>query len=192
MIQNIDYCTKDYDGGAIWKSKNIILPNPVITIKLKDFRPWQKDLYKLLEDKPDDRTVIYIYDIDGGKGKTQFLNYMGVNEGSFCCDGNNKNNVFYCLREHLAENNMRVCILTYPKSIKKVNYSMVEAIKDGFIFSSKYESKTIYFGSCHLVIFSNHEPEFEDLSLDRWKIFEINDNFELINRNDKFINNKDD
>jgi hypothetical protein len=55
----------------------------------------------------------------------------------------------------------------------KVSYKSIESIKNGMVYSPKYESKHKLFNSPHLICFANCEPEFEKLSNDRWVVEEI-------------------
>jgi len=50
------------------------------------------------------------------------------------------------------------------------SYASIESIKDGLVFSGKYEGGTRLFPRPHIVIFANWLPDFAKLSLDRWDI----------------------
>lgn len=51
-----------------------------------------------------------------------------------------------------------------------LSYASIEAIKDGLVFSGKYEGGFRLFPKPHIVIFSNWYPDLAKLSLDRWDI----------------------
>ena len=55
-------------------------------------------------------------------------------------------------------------------------YDPIEAIKNGFLRSTKYETDYIMMNDIHVVIFSNRMPHLEWCSQDRWKVYEIVDN----------------
>jgi len=55
----------------------------------------------------------------------------------------------------------------------KISYKSVESIKNGMIYSPKYESKYKLFNSPHIIIFANEPPQLEKLSIDRWVVKEI-------------------
>lgn len=62
-----------------------------------------------------------------------------------------------------------------------VNYHIIEAFKNGRLFSSKYESSLRIFDSCKVVCFANFLPEFSKLSLDRWMCLELtNEKFSIV------------
>lgn len=56
------------------------------------------------------------------------------------------------------------------------SYAAVEAIKDGLIFSGKYEGGTKLIPHPHIVIFSNWYPARENLTEDRWDIRTLRNN----------------
>lgn len=56
----------------------------------------------------------------------------------------------------------------------KDSYKALEALKNGIFFSGKYESGMVNsYGSPHVFVFANFEPEWEYFSQDRWKVYEI-------------------
>lgn len=60
---------------------------------------------------------------------------------------------------------------------EKVNYELLEHIKDGRVFASKYNSQEIKFKTPNtVVVFSNNAPNMNELARDRWKIFSIESN----------------
>ena len=63
------------------------------------------------------------------------------------------------------------------KNFENVNYEMLEALKDGDAFAEKYDSQKLKIKTPNIVmVFSNHFPEIEELSTNRWKVFTIRDN----------------
>ena len=56
----------------------------------------------------------------------------------------------------------------------EINYEMLEGIKDGELFSSKYDSQRIKVKTPNIVmVFSNDGPNTSKLAKDRWKLFFI-------------------
>jgi hypothetical protein len=51
-----------------------------------------------------------------------------------------------------------------------MNYSFLEAVKDGVVQSPKYESRVRYFNKVHVVVLMNQMPEMSELSEDRYDI----------------------
>ena len=65
----------------------------------------------------------------------------------------------------------------------EINYEMLEGIKDGKLFSSKYDSQKVSIDTPNIVmVFSNDEPNTSRLPKDHWKQFFI-ENDHLKERN---------
>jgi len=56
------------------------------------------------------------------------------------------------------------------------SYASLECIKDGLVFSGKYEGGTRLFPKPHIIVFSNWFPDLAKLTLDRWCIRELRNN----------------
>lgn len=133
---------------------------------ITELRPWQQTLLDELKTTPNDRTIIWYYDQKGGMGKTQFAKYLALKLNANVISNGKSADIAYTCDE-----NMQICICNFSREIEgRVNYGSLEAIKDGMIFSPKYESKMLYIDSPHVVIFANFLPKFSALSHDRWVI----------------------
>jgi hypothetical protein len=65
----------------------------------------------------------------------------------------------------------KVCIFDLSRSQEThVNYEVIESIKNGVVFSPKYESRCAVYSIPHLIVFANFEPDKSKLSADRWDI----------------------
>ena len=59
-------------------------------------------------------------------------------------------------------------------TLSEINYDMLEGIKDGKLFTSKYDSQRLKIRVPNVVmVFSNDEPNITKLAKDRWKLFSI-------------------
>ncbi len=56
-----------------------------------------------------------------------------------------------------------------------VSYQAIEDLKNGALFSTKYESGMCVFNSPHVVVFANMAPDLNKLSADRWNIIHLHD-----------------
>ena len=56
-----------------------------------------------------------------------------------------------------------------------VGYGALEQLKNGMIYSGKYEGGTCLFDNPHVIVFANEPPKIEKMSLDRWKIIDLNE-----------------
>lgn len=175
----IDYCRKDYDNNV---------PGCVLTIRgfpaelkiIKELRPFQQDLVNFSQLPPNDRKILYIYDEEGDKGKTQFTKYMVARYNALFCTGGRYEDMTYLLAA--AQKNGRdlnipfTFILNVPRDVSSdhISYKALEAIKDGLMTSPKYESTSLVFNSPHVWVFSNSPPNLDKLSADKWELYTIN------------------
>ena len=69
----------------------------------------------------------------------------------------------------------------------RVNYELLEKIKNGRTVAAKFDSKELKFKTPNtVVVFSNEKPDVKELSKDRWKIFRIRDD-DLIDVTDIYV-----
>ena len=67
-----------------------------------------------------------------------------------------------------------IFVFNLLRSDTAVAYGLLENLKDGNLISSKYKSKVLKIKTPNTVIvFSNSYPNMDQLSADRWKIYEI-------------------
>ena len=73
-----------------------------------------------------------------------------------------------------AYNDQETVIFHFERQVvDKVNYQIVERIKNGIVWSSKYNSMSKLYMPGHVICFATFLPEEKQLSLDRWAIKEI-------------------
>lgn len=130
---------------------------------------YQKFILDIIQNKPNKRDIYWFYDSVGNVGKTSLSKYMSYHYKAINIDGNKKD-ILYAA----AEAKSYIYLIDLPRSSKNhVSYNGIEAIKNGYYFSGKYESKMIVRNHPHIFIFSNYLPEINNLSVDRWQIYEI-------------------
>lgn len=134
---------------------------------------WQADLESLLSEPPDDRKVIFVVDTTGNQGKTWFAkHYCKLHEDAQFLEPAKKADMAYALRESI-----RVLFLNITRTSDSDKndylYSFIECVKDGMIFSPKYESRMKYLPKCHVVVMMNDLPKRNLLSADRYSIIEL-------------------
>lgn len=144
-----------------------------ISVEEHDLYQWQQMLNDLLAEAPDDRKIIFVVDQDGGHGKTWFAKYYcKMHDDAQFMEPAKKQDMAYALKE-----NLRVLFLNVTRTSDIKNqeylYSFVESVKDGMVFSSKYESRVKYFDKVHVVVMMNTEPNRDLLSRDRYHVVEL-------------------
>lgn len=154
-------------------------PTPLKDLCLKEYehvtwRKWQADVVALYDETPDPRKIHWYVDIEGNNGKSFLTRYMVLKHGVLVASGK-KQDIFHAIAKRLEDPTdyslFKMVILDIPRhSAEFVNYGLLEEIKNGLIFSGKYEGGTFAFPIPHLLIFANMEPDYNKFSLDRWII----------------------
>lgn len=128
---------------------------------------WQKIVLKKLHDQ-DDRKVTWVYDPDGGLGKSWLANYLVAQENAYLVEGGKRADIAY------AYNYEKIVVFDFTRSQEEqVNYSTIESFKNGRIFSSKYESGLKLFEPAQVLCLSNFDPDRSKLSQDRWQVLQF-------------------
>ena len=140
---------------------------------------WQQDLLNYM--KPSDRELIWVYGTNGNEGKSWFQKFTASKLGfdKVVCGLDIKNKTSSIC--HILSKRSLITIDTYLFNVsrsqneyEKVNYEVLEQIKDGKIITSKYDTKELKLVTPNIVvIFSNYAPDTKQMSKDRWTIFSI-------------------
>lgn len=134
---------------------------------------WQERLRIELSGKPHNRKIIWYIDEEGGCGKSIMTKWLYANTD--CTMFNNAKTADIAA----AWNGEQIVIFDLARCLNgdMINFQAIESLKNGMIFSSKYNSHTKVFNQPHVVIFANWPPtNLEALSKDRWDIRSLNKN----------------
>jgi len=132
---------------------------------------WQLEAWELLRNQ-DARKILWIWSTHGGRGKSQFIDWVELKQGGIIFEGGKKNDI-----AHLYSQNMEkyVCFdFTRSKQEEdlKYMYDIVESFKNGRMNSMKYECKRLRF-QCNIVIAANIEPDYTKWSSDRYEVLRV-------------------
>ena len=144
--------------------------------KIEEFYWWQDDIKRLLNSKPDDRTIHWYWEPEGCKGKTTFCKWLCCNYDKVICLSGKASDMKYGIVKFMENLTVlpNVVIVDIPRSKSEfVSYSGIEEVKDMFFFCGKYESAMINGARPHVIVFANCEPMYEKLSTDRWRVVDI-------------------
>lgn len=156
---NIDYCSKD---GNIVTNFNI----PKDPLKDKKLYKWQKKVIKIIKREPDDRTIHWFWG-EGNNGKTALAKHICMNYDACYVNGAGKDIKYFIAN---LNNVPKIVIFGIPRATDSISYSALEEVKDGIIFSPKYESCMKMYNPPHIIVLANFEPDREMLSPDRWVV----------------------
>lgn len=190
----IEYCSKNETRSGEIFSHGITIKKPLKDV-LVEPRPWQKWILDLVEiDEPDDRTIYWIYDPHGNSGKSVLVRHLLIrNPSKILVVSGKEADIKYGIVQFLenGDSDLRTVMLDIPRTAEDyLSYGAIEQIKNGFFFSGKYEGKMVMFNPPHIIIFANFLPKVKNLSLDRWKIFQITTDQSLHNCTETIIRNK--
>lgn len=161
---NYMYCTKSNDficsisddEDEIWEEFKDI-----------EWRPWQKRVLELVDGPVDRRKIYFIVDQDGNTGKSFLCKYLDLKYDVIIADGKS-DNIF---NQVLNAKNRKVVICDVPRcNLGFINYGAIEKVKNGHIYSGKYEGGKCIFKIPHVFIFMNEYPDMDALSKDRYAI----------------------
>ena len=167
-------------------------PNYTKDLKLNEF---QNQVCERL-DKQNNRQFLWVCDKMGGRGKSTLTNYLIDNKNAFFCNNGKISDVSY------AYNNEEYVVFDLPRTTIDSDgkdwtpYRLIEMMKDGRLFSSKYQSCMKRFKSPKIVVFANFMPDQKTMSSDRWDILDCDCDSELppssltLNENSKKKNKK--
>lgn len=185
--ENFDYVSKD--DTRVEGPYDINITEPELTRQLMMFNswelyPWQKKL-KMRSLEFDLRKIDIIYNPHGNEGKSLFSEHMEfVGLAEEVPPYRLMDDIFQwvCCR------NIKPCyIFDMPRGMKKDRlgdlYSGIEVIKNGVAYDKRNRARKIRFDRPRIFVFTNTLPCFELMSKDRWSVWTINEENELIEFN---------
>jgi len=178
--QNYKYCSKDGDLSAAGmekqQTKQEIIKNRILD-SYKDviWKEWQQAVLETIEKKANSRTINWVYDPVGNTGKTFLRKYIALTKQCIICDGK-KDNVLNQLKTKCIDEDMEISmiLMDVPRhNSEYINYGLLEQLKDGHVYSGKYEGGEIWLDAIHVIVFSNEMPDMSKFSHDRWNIISV-------------------
>lgn len=177
LVRNIDksydYCQKDDTriGEPQYYPEQINkVEDP---LEGHEYYPWQASIIDIIKQKPDHRSIYWFWEEIGNVGKSSFCKHLVLKYDAQYVLGK-KADIY-----HAISDNIKILLIDIPRTCKEFTpYEVIESVKNGMIFSGKYESRTKVFNSPHIIVFANFSPEKNKVSLDRWKITYIGSEIE--------------
>lgn len=174
--QNVLYCSKDNNVTSTF-------PLPLKNRLLKQYddvewRPWQRLIIDIIEsDVIDTRSIHWFWEPKGNVGKSYLCKYLYLKYDAIIASGK-KDNIFNQIKIWMdahEDTSPNIILVDIPRTnLEYINYSALEEIKNGLIYSGKYEGGVCAFECPKVIVFANDTPDTNKMSEDRWKIHYIN------------------
>jgi hypothetical protein len=129
-------------------------------------RAWQQRVVEIANQEPHPRKIYFVIDRVGNVGKTYLAGFLRRNleKVQILKPGKLAD---MCLMYRIET---KVLIVDVPRSkSEQLQYAFLESVKDGMLFSGKYESQMKFFTPPHVFVFMNEEPDMKALSVDRYE-----------------------
>jgi len=169
VTRSVQYCTKvETRSGRVWTNGFAAPRDELGIVPEDDLYDWQRVLLAELGGLPHPRKVIWYWDLQGGCGKTELCRYIidKLDSVLFLTSAAGKDLVHQVVK---CKRPPKIVILNLSRQSEGAfSYASVESIKDGLVFSGKYDGGSKLFPKPHIVIFANWFPDVTKLSIDRW------------------------
>ena len=133
-------------------------------------KPWQDIVMKLIE-MQGNREIPFVIDENGNQGKTWLTQFITLTADGQCFDSTNKKDVAYALNPE-----KKIFVFDMTRAVEpKMSLQIFESIKNGIVFSGKYESGTKIVAGAKVVVMANWFNELHEsqLSVDRFMILHL-------------------
>lgn len=156
--------------GACIDFMDLFTPTPVLVDG--ELRQWQQRLFDIVDEEPDDRTIVFVVDEKGNSGKSWMSSYLFSHwpELTQILSVGKRDDI-----AHAVDETKRLFLFDVPRGgMEFIQYGVLEQLKNRIVFSPKYDSSTkILKATPHVVVFCNERPDLEKMSKDRPKIINI-------------------
>jgi len=133
---------------------------------------WQSRIINCLNTKPDNRTINWIYDLEGNTGKTSIAKHLCIKyPGQVLYMSGKASDIKYGVYQFVSnpKNDLKICIFDFPRTTEHyISYDAIESVKNGIFYNTKYECEMCIFNPPHIWCMANFEPDYDKLSDDRW------------------------
>lgn len=178
---------KRYKGGLIENETKKTIQSSYEQVVWKN---WQQSVIDIASGPVQNRKVHVVVDKNGNSGKSYLANYLAVKMNFLILNPVSRRDLGYILTSTLNSGvDVPGVIIDIARSVvgSGLNehlpntamasiWNFVEALHDGRITNTKYESQTLFFKQPHVMIFTNHDVEIRSeftLSRDRWNVMKL-------------------
>lgn len=131
---------------------------------------WQEELVTTFKEKPHPRIIHWRWEAAGNSGKTTFTKYLVKHHNAIMVDTTAKERV---IRAYNQEPIVVFDINRAEGKEDRINYGIMEMLKNGMGFNTMYEPQMKLWQPPHVLVFSNFPPADGKLSIDRLDTYEL-------------------
>nr|QKV51336.1 putative replication associated protein [Crucivirus sp.] len=133
------------------------------------WKPWQQHIVDLTATPCKDKSTIHwFWEPNGNAGKTTMSKYLYDHCGAFLVFNGKTADLAY------PYDSEPIIVFNFVMANEeKVNWQPIECLKDGIIYSSKYQSCLKRFASPHVICFANFRPPNGVMGSYKWNIVDI-------------------
>lgn len=144
--------------------------------------PWQAEIKRANEEVPDDRTINCVVDVNGNIGKSAFCKYMAWHHKTLVMGWGKTGDILNLVSKNPNRQSYFFDLSrSRPQDWARDDVaSAMEGIKNGLFMNTKYETCQVIMRSPHIWIFSNMVPNLSSMSRDRWRLWEIGTDRNLV------------
>lgn len=171
----VEYCTKESNRAVA----NFSFPRALKIIPYDYLRKDQREIVNIFKDPCppmwESRGLLYwFWEPRGGWGKSVVCVWMVHHMNAAVFAGANKDILFGFKQMVDDGNTPDIVIFDIPRCNENhVSYQAIESIKNGVMYSPKYEGGMVKYNPPHILCFSNEKPDTDEMSMDRWRITEL-------------------
>lgn len=177
--QNFKYCSKEgnYKTNIVPKLSRDDIKNMVKrSYEGVVWKDWQSDLIDTVDTCKSSRAIHWVHEPTGNVGKSYLAKFLALRTGTIICQGKSSdifNQVNACIESGSLP---KLVLVDVPRvTLDYVSYNAIECLKNGMLYSGKYEGGICIFPQPTVCCFANEPPKREKLSEDRWRVYRIKD-----------------
>lgn len=191
--QNFNYVMKaDTRVDGPFNDKDYEAPPPMTRqltqFKEKSLHGWQEQCLEFTKEI-DDRHIKLIYDDYGNAGKSIFAECLEYDGQAYEIPAfSAMEDIMQCV---MGVKPKKAYLIDMPRGMKKDKmagfYAGIESLKNGVAYDKRYAFKKIRFDRPQILVFTNVLPDFGLCSLDRWQVYNMQEDKTLIDQTQEFI-----
>lgn len=134
---------------------------------------WQRALLATVEKTPDPRKIMWIWSEEGQMGKSGMAQWLVIMKKACLLEPSKKADMAHVF----ASDPKEIVVFDCTRKTEQIGigpaYSLAEQMKNGTLFSGKYNSRTVLFKKPHVIFFANFQPDMTVWSEDRYDITKL-------------------